>query len=61
MLAFKHVCSLCQCMTGHKDIKVHHENGLTNQPVQSQGLSENQDQNHTDEQLGLLGVGPENK
>jgi hypothetical protein len=31
---------------------------LTNQTVQSQSLSENENQNHTDEQLGLLCVCP---
>ena len=35
-----------------------HDSGipLTNQAVKSERLSENQNQNHTDEQLGLLGV-----
>jgi hypothetical protein len=31
---------------------------LTNQAVQCQGLSENEDQDHTHKQLGLLRVGP---
>lgn len=31
---------------------------LTNQAVQGQSLSENENQDHTHEQLGLLSVGP---
>jgi hypothetical protein len=31
---------------------------LTNKTVQRQSLSENQNQDHTHKQLGLLGIGP---
>lgn len=35
-----------------------HPPPLTNQTIQSQSLSENQNQDHAHKQLGLLGIGP---
>lgn len=52
------------CMRALVDVDVHAQDSacickaLTNQAVQCQRLSENENQDHTHEQLGLLSVGP---